>query len=278
MTVTEFEEKYYLHDSSLEKVEFDAENKKLTLTIDFCFWMQLWYEQGKPENGYIAVTFENVSFYEYEDHEITKILSDLDTEIRTTKIDETGALEILMWESYSKFDDDIYPILKVKAEKVTVAEVRMIDLTTQIIPYKGTGNFIFDYSYDIIKKYLESMRIPYNEEIIAPTDIDPAWHIISISKKSSKYNAVQFFFTKNKLFKICLCEDFEGSLSNGIHTGMTIENALNIDKKLFYNDESELYESPDGYWLDYERDSRKIFTISIFIPAVEREDFYEYNW
>jgi len=278
LTVTEFEEKYYLHDSSLEKVEFDAENKKLTLTIDLCFWMQLWYEQGKPENGYIAVTFENVSFYEYEDHEITKILSDLDTEIRTTKIDETGALEILMWESYSKFDDDIYPILKVKAEKVTVAEVRMIDLTTQIIPYKGTGNFIFDYSYDIIKKYLESMRIPYNEEIIAPTDIDPAWHIISISKKSSKYNAVQFFFTKNKLFKICLCEDFEGSLSNGIHTGMTIENALNIDKKLFYNDESELYESPDGYWFDYERDSRKIFTISIFIPAVEREDFYEYNW
>lgn len=123
MTVTEFEEKYYLHDSSLEKVEFDAENKKLTLTIDFCFWMQLWYEQGKPENGYIAVTFENVSLYDYEDHEITAVLENLDTEIRDTKIDETGALEILMWESYSKFDDDIYPILKIKAEKVTVEEL-----------------------------------------------------------------------------------------------------------------------------------------------------------
>lgn len=123
MTITEFAKKYYLHDSSIDKVEFDAENKKLTLTIDFCFWMQLWYEQGKPENGYIAVTFENVSFYEYEDHEITAVLENLDTEIRTAEIDENGALEILMWEYLKKIDDDIYPILKVKAENVTVEEL-----------------------------------------------------------------------------------------------------------------------------------------------------------
>ena len=123
MTITEFAKKYYLHDSSIDKVEFDAENKKLTLTIDFCFWMQLWYEQGKPENGYIAVTFENVSFYEYEDHEITAVLENLDTEIRTAEIDENGALKILMWEYLKKIDDDIYPILKVKAENVTVEEL-----------------------------------------------------------------------------------------------------------------------------------------------------------
>ncbi len=123
MTITEFAKKYYLHDSSIDKIEYDAENKKLTLTIDFCFWMQLWYEQGKPENGYIAVTFENVSFYEYEDHEITAVLENLDTEIRTAEIDENGALEILMWEYLKKIDDDIYPILKVKAENVTVEEL-----------------------------------------------------------------------------------------------------------------------------------------------------------
>ena len=123
MTITEFEEKYYLHDSMIEKVEFDAENKKLTLTIDFCFWMQLWYNAEELPNGYIAVTFENVSFYEYEDHEITAVLEDLDTEIRTTKIDETGALEIIMWEYLKKIDDDIYPTLKVKAEKVNVKEI-----------------------------------------------------------------------------------------------------------------------------------------------------------
>ena len=49
MTITEFAKKYYLHDSTIDKIEYDAENKKLTLKIDFCFWMQLWYEQGKPE-------------------------------------------------------------------------------------------------------------------------------------------------------------------------------------------------------------------------------------
>lgn len=40
MTIKYFEEKYYLHDSSIEKRNFDEKNKKLTLTIDFCFWMQ----------------------------------------------------------------------------------------------------------------------------------------------------------------------------------------------------------------------------------------------
>ena len=123
MTITEFEEKYYLHDSSIEKIEYDAANKKLVLTICFCFWMQLWYNQNELPNGYIAVTFENVSLYEYEDHEITEILSDLDTEIRNTKVDAAGTPFIFMWEYVSKIDDDIYPVIKIKAENVTVKEI-----------------------------------------------------------------------------------------------------------------------------------------------------------
>ena len=123
MTIAEFEEKYYLHDSSIEKVEYDAANKKLVLTICFCFWMQLWYNQNELPNGYIAVTFENVSLFEYEDHEITEILSDLDTEIRNTKVDAAGTLFIFMWEYVSKIDDDIYPVIKIKAENVTVKEI-----------------------------------------------------------------------------------------------------------------------------------------------------------
>lgn len=123
MTIAEFEEKYYLHDSSIEKVEYDAANKKLVLTICFCFWMQLWYNQNELPNGYIAVTFENVSLFEYEDHEITEILSDLDTEIRNTKVDAAGTLFIFMWEYVSKIDEDIYPVIKIKAENVTVKEI-----------------------------------------------------------------------------------------------------------------------------------------------------------
>ena len=123
LTIAEFEEKYYLHDSSIEKIEYDAANKKLVLTICFCFWMQLWYNQNELPNGYIAVTFENVSLFEYEDHEITEILSDLDTEIRNTKVDAAGTLFIFMWEYVSKIDEDIYPVIKIKAENVTVKEI-----------------------------------------------------------------------------------------------------------------------------------------------------------
>lgn len=124
MTVTEFEEKYYLHDSTIDKIEYDAENKKLTLTIDFCFWMQLWYEQGKPENGYIAVTFENVSFYEYEDYDPSKLFSDLTPEILDTKVEEDGTLVLFTFE-FVRYEpgEDIYPIMRIRAENVTVEEL-----------------------------------------------------------------------------------------------------------------------------------------------------------
>lgn len=122
MTVAEFEEKYYLHDSSLDKFHYDTAAKKLTLEISFCFWMQFWYDKSTPTNGRIVVTFENVSQVEYEQHDLSKKFDALETEIRTTKIDETGALEIIMWEFLPELNDDIYPILKIKAESVTVAE------------------------------------------------------------------------------------------------------------------------------------------------------------
>lgn len=64
MTAAEFEREYYLRDSSLDKFDFDAAAKKLTL----------------------------------------------ETEIRTTKI------------------DDVYPTLKVKAERVTVTEIARYNL------------------------------------------------------------------------------------------------------------------------------------------------------
>ena len=48
MTVTEFVEKYYLHDSSIEKIDYDADKKILSLTIEFCFWWQPWYNKNEP--------------------------------------------------------------------------------------------------------------------------------------------------------------------------------------------------------------------------------------
>ncbi|MBQ3441964.1 MAG: hypothetical protein IJG33_01830 [Selenomonadaceae bacterium] len=50
MTPLEFVEKYYLHDSSIEHVDFDADKKVLVLTIEFCFWWQPWYKKDEPKN------------------------------------------------------------------------------------------------------------------------------------------------------------------------------------------------------------------------------------
>lgn len=127
MTTAEFEEKYYLHDSSITKVKFDAENKTLRLEIEFCFWMQDWYDKTTPTNGKITVNFENVSAFEYDEHDISAPLENLNTEIRSTKVD-AGTLHIFMWENIEGDDDDIYPELKIRAENVTVEELERYNL------------------------------------------------------------------------------------------------------------------------------------------------------
>ena len=123
LNIVEFKGKYYLHDSTIDKIEYDAENKKLTLTIDFCFWMQEWYSENNPENGLIAVTFENVSFYEYEDYDPSKLFSDCTPEILDTEIEND--MLILHTFEFVRYEpgEDLYPIMRIKAENVTVEEI-----------------------------------------------------------------------------------------------------------------------------------------------------------
>ena len=130
MTLQEFREKYYLHDSSIEKIDFDAYKKVLTLKIDFCFWMQLWYDKTTPKNGLIAVTFEGVSIFEYDDDIADKIFSDeLDSEIRRGEIDSDGNLVIFSVDTdfYSE-REDIYWLLKINAANVEVTELERYNL------------------------------------------------------------------------------------------------------------------------------------------------------
>ena len=130
MTIQEFREKYYLHDSSIEKIDFDADKKVLTMKIEFCFWMQNWYDKTTPKNGLIAVTFENVSRFEYDDDIADKIFSDeLDSEIRDAEPDADGNLEFFSVEySFNSDSDDIYWLLKVKAANVEVTELERYNL------------------------------------------------------------------------------------------------------------------------------------------------------
>ena len=157
----------------------------------------------------------------------------------------------------------------------------MVDLTTPIVPYKGTGIFQLYSKYDEVKNLLEVNHIPYEEEIWNKTDPRHLWNVLVIKKHGSttQYSAIELFFAQNKLFRICLCEDFEGTLPNGIHTGMPIKEAWKIDPKLKQDEDwDEVYISSDGYCVEYSNKTLEIVIISIFISAVEREDFYEYKW
>ena len=130
MTLQEFRGQYYLHDSSIEKIEYDADKKVLTMKIEFCFWMQLWYDKTTPKNGLIAVTFEDVSLFEYDDDIADRIFSDeLDSEIRDAELDADGNLEFFSVEySYKSDSDDIYWLLKINAANVEVTELERYNL------------------------------------------------------------------------------------------------------------------------------------------------------
>lgn len=152
----------------------------------------------------------------------------------------------------------------------------MIDLTTPIIPYVGTGIFKLDASYDEIKAQLEAENISYKEEILEATDVDPPWTVIGISKAGEEFDAISITFAKNRLFRICLYEDFDGKLPNEIHTGMNFNDALKIDTNLEQDEDwDEVFISPDGYMVEYSNRNLDIIIITVFIPAFERDDFFE---
>ena len=124
LTLIEFKKRYYLHDSSIEKIDYDADNKILTLTIDFCFWMQEWYDETLPKNGLISVTFENVSRYAYEDYDSSKLFADFTPEILQTEIADDGTLIICTFE-FVRYEpgEDLYPVMKIKADNVIVTQL-----------------------------------------------------------------------------------------------------------------------------------------------------------
>ncbi len=119
-----------MHDSSVERIEYDAANKTLVLTIELCFWMQNWYDKTTPKNGLIAVTFEDVSVFEYDENISDKIFSpELDSEIWDAELDGDGCLHFFSVEyAYNSDGNDIYWNLKIKADNVEVEELERYNL------------------------------------------------------------------------------------------------------------------------------------------------------
>ena len=57
------------HDSYLEKIEFDSDQKTLSMTIHFCNWMQSCYQPGMEELTIIQLVFNNVKSFECDSPE-----------------------------------------------------------------------------------------------------------------------------------------------------------------------------------------------------------------
>ena len=150
----------------------------------------------------------------------------------------------------------------------------MIDLTTPIIPYRGTGIFELNADYNEMISRIQAANIGYDVEVREHDDtVDPPWTILTLGEDD-----IELFFAKDRLWKIVLLNSFKGALPNGINLDTSIADAKKIDPKLKFNDWDEIYESSEGYWLEYSYVTERLSWISIFIPAVERDDFYEYKW
>ena len=63
MTISEFAERYNLHDSFIEHAEYAEQRRKVILRICCALWMQQDYSEGTPETGSLTVTFRGVTSY-----------------------------------------------------------------------------------------------------------------------------------------------------------------------------------------------------------------------
>ena len=129
MTLADFEKNFSLHDSDITKIDYNAENKKLILEIDCCHWFENFDDEKNFISGKISATFENVSAYSYDDYDPNKLFGDFEPEILQTEIASDGVLNIYTFE-FVRYEpgEDIYPIMKIKAENVEVVELERYNL------------------------------------------------------------------------------------------------------------------------------------------------------
>lgn len=144
-----------------------------------------------------------------------------------------------------------------------------------ITPYHGCGSILLTADFSEVKNAMRDSGIGYTVEHWPNKGCTPevAWDIIRAN------NGINLFFAEGKMFKMYFERGFEGALYNGIHIGMTIPEAINLDPKLEYCDDEEYYSSPAGYWLEESLKSGQIETITIFIPELLDDDlFFAYEW
>lgn len=154
----------------------------------------------------------------------------------------------------------------------------MIDIHANITPFVGVNDFSLYTSYDELKTKIKGGKIRHNDQIKRIEQ--KAWGKMDIFQDNkSKYEVISLHFAKDKLVKITLWEEFAGKLPNGIYVGMDFATAKKIDPGLKQDEDwDELFESPDGYWIEYSNGNLKIICITIFIKEIDDIDFDNYRW
>jgi len=64
MKINDLLKRYTFHDSLLENIDYDENNNKLILTIDFCLWMQNDFDETQPETAPIKLIFTDIDKYD----------------------------------------------------------------------------------------------------------------------------------------------------------------------------------------------------------------------
>ena len=126
MTVKNFADKYFLHDSGSEEVKYADADKNLVLKIDACNW---WAIDGKPNemiNGVIRATFKDVSRFEYDDCAADRIFAaELDNEIFDGDVEDCDTLILTIGDYLPP--EDVFYRLKICAACVEVEEIAELE-------------------------------------------------------------------------------------------------------------------------------------------------------
>lgn len=114
MRISEFVETYDLHDSGLDEITVDKDNKIVRMRIDLCNWLQEDYVEGEPEIKPIELVFSVVTEMENTDRAIDEAFGD---EFVSVDVEKDGVFHAELITATQEYYE-----IRIRAEDVRVFE------------------------------------------------------------------------------------------------------------------------------------------------------------
>ena len=137
------------------------------------------------------------------------------------------------------------------------------DLITSV----GIKDIKIGMSLKAVEEILKNSKIPYKKEVDNHKNTDRTPQIFLEIK-----DYMIFSFVKDVLWKIDAIDNYKGKLYNDIKIGMKIDDVLDIDDSLKFEDQEEIYISNYNYILEDECEENKIITITIGVDEIFSND------